>query len=138
MHLRSRHADRLAIAMLLGALVGFGVGAVFGLSSVDLSAPVLWPFAGAAAGVLVAALVVGTLERGAAVERGRRKARERADGHARFRDEARRGWIDGIDLTADAPPPPSRAPSRNAGPDELSGRGGLAHRVDQMEGPDQP
>jgi hypothetical protein len=103
---RSRRADRLALAMLLGALIGFAVGGVLGLSSVDLAAPVLWPFAGAAAGVLVAAVVVGALGRGTAVESARRKARERDAGHARFRDEARRGWIDGIDLTADAPPRP--------------------------------
>jgi hypothetical protein len=103
---RSRHADRLALAMLLGAVIGFAVGAVVGLSSVDLAAPVLWPFAGAAAGVLIAALVAGTLGRGTAAERARLRARERDAGHARFRDEARRGWIDGIDLTADAPPRP--------------------------------
>jgi len=92
--------------MLAGALVGFGIGAVLGLSSVDLAAPVLWPFAGAAVGVLVAALVAGTLGRGTAVERARVMAMERDAGHARFRDEARRGWIEGIDLTADAPPRP--------------------------------
>jgi NO-binding membrane sensor protein with MHYT domain len=103
---RSRHADRLALAMLLGALIGFGVGAVIGLSSIDLAAPVLWPFAGAAAGVLVAAVVAGALGRGTAVERARQRAVERDAGHARFRDEARRGWIEGIDLTADAPPRP--------------------------------
>jgi hypothetical protein len=103
---RSRRADRLALAMLLGAVIGFGVGAVVGLSSADLAAPVLWPFAGAAGGVLVAAVVAGTLGRGTAVERSRLRAAERAAGHARFRDEARRGWIDGIDLAADAPPRP--------------------------------
>jgi hypothetical protein len=106
MHFRSRHADHLGMAMLFGAVIGFAVGAVAGLSSVDLAAPVVWPFAGAAAGVFVAAVVAGTLGRGAAAERGRRQATESAAGHARFRDEARRGWIEGIDLTADAPPRP--------------------------------
>jgi hypothetical protein len=106
---RSRHADHLALAMLLGAVIGFAVGGVIGLSSVDLAAPVLWPFAGAAGGVLVAAVVAGALGRGSAAERARLRARELDAGHARFRDEARRGWIDGIDLTADAPPRPGSA-----------------------------
>jgi hypothetical protein len=41
---------------------------------------------------------------------------ERAAGHARFRDEARRGWIDGIDLTADAPPRPEPRGTRDRSP----------------------
>lgn len=101
-----RQVDRVGAAMLVGALAGFVIGAVVGLSSADLAAPVLWPFAGAGGGILLGALLAGTLGRGAAAERGRRQARERALSRERLRREAHRGWIDGIDLTADAPPPP--------------------------------
>jgi hypothetical protein len=108
---RPRQKDRLAIAMLLGALVGFAIGAVTGLSSTALDAPVLLPFAGAAIGVLVAAAIVGVLSFGSAREQGRRRATEQAQSRARLRHAAHDGWIEGIDLTADAPPPPPPLPA---------------------------
>jgi hypothetical protein len=97
-----RHTDRLGAAMLIGALIGFVVGAIAGLSSIDLAAPVMLPFAGAAAGVLVA----GSIGMAAGMGRGRREATERAMVHERLRAESHLGWIDGIDLLHDAPPPP--------------------------------
>jgi hypothetical protein len=100
--------DRLGAAMLVGALIGFVVGAVAGLSSVDLTTPVLLPFAGAAAGVLAA----GTIGVAAGWGRGRRDAVERAAVHEQLRADAHLGWIDGIDLLADAPPPPKRRRAR--------------------------
>jgi hypothetical protein len=93
--------------MLLGALLGFAVGAVVGLGSTSLAAPVVLPFAGAAAGVLLA----GTIGMAAGSGRGRREAVERARMHAQLRSAAHEGWEEGIDLTADAPPrPPARRP----------------------------
>jgi hypothetical protein len=109
---RSRQKDRLAIAMFLGALVGFAVGAVTGLGSTALDAPVLLPFAGAAIGVGVAAALVGLLSFGSARERAVRQAAERAQSRARLRHAAHDGWIEGIDLTVDAPPPPPPLPPR--------------------------
>jgi hypothetical protein len=111
MRSRRRHTDHLALAMLAGALVGFAIGAMAGLSSNALDAPVLLPFAGAAIGVLVAGVVAGMLGAASGRERVRRQQSEHARGRLRLRDEARQGWIDGIDLTADAPPrPPPRQP----------------------------
>jgi hypothetical protein len=94
--------------MLVGAGLGFLIGALAGLNSTALDAPVLSPFIGAAVGVLVAALVVGALGLSAARERGRLEATRRERGHSRQRTEAHRGWVDGIDLTAEAPAPPTR------------------------------
>jgi hypothetical protein len=102
MHASRRRTDRLGAAMLVGALIGFAVGAVVGLSSGDLSSPVLLPFAGAAIGVFVAGTVGVAAGRG----RGRRQAVERAEVHERLRADAHLGWVEGIDLLADAPPPP--------------------------------
>jgi hypothetical protein len=101
----SRH-DRLGAAMLAGALVGLVAGAIEGLRSQDLAAPVVWPFAGALAGVLVAALVVASVGVVSGAGRVRRAAdqREREQIHARLRLESHRGWPEGIDLVADAPP----------------------------------
>ncbi len=98
--------DRLGAAMLAGALVGFVAGALAGLSSQDLAAPVVMPFAGALAGVLVAVVVVGSLGVLSGAGRVRRAAgvEERERIHERLRVEAHRGWVDGIDLMADAPP----------------------------------
>lgn len=90
--------------MLAGAVIGFGIGAVVGLGSNALDAPVLLPFVGAAAGVLVAALVMGVLGFSGARQRGKLEATRRELSHLRLRDEARRGWIEGIDLGAEAPP----------------------------------
>jgi acetyl-CoA carboxylase carboxyltransferase component len=106
---RTKQKDRLGIAMLLGALVGFAIGAVIGLGSTALDAPVLLPFAGAAVGVLVAAVIVGVMSVGSAREQAARRASERARAHARLRHAAHDGWIDDIDLTAETRPPPRSA-----------------------------
>src|SRR3954465_5478396 len=108
---QTKQKDRLGIAMLLGALVGFAIGAVAGLSSTALDAPVLMPFAGAAIGVLVAAVIVGMTSVSSAREQAARRASERARAHARLRHAAHDGWIDDIDLAAETrppPPPPAR------------------------------
>jgi hypothetical protein len=108
MYSRRRHTDRLGAAMFVGALIGFALGAIAGLSSDALDQPVVLPFAGAAIGVAVGALLAGSFGFASWRGRGRREATERAVVHSRLRREAHRGWIDGIDLTADAPPPPQR------------------------------
>jgi hypothetical protein len=84
---------------------------VIGFSSTSLDAPVVWPFAGAAIGVLVTGLIA------AIVARLTRSAEERPDAlaealdPARFRHESREGWVEGIDLASDPPPrPPQREP----------------------------
>src|SRR3954449_11763389 len=97
----TKQKERPRIAMLLGALVGFAIGGVTGLSSTALDAPVLMPFAGAAIGVLVAAVIVGMTSVGAARERAAQQASERARAHARLRHAAHDGWIDDIDLAAE-------------------------------------
>jgi hypothetical protein len=61
--------------------------------------------------VLVAASIVGVLSFGSARERATRQADERAQSRARLRHAAHDGWIEGIDLTADAPPPPPPLPA---------------------------
>src|SRR4051794_38762165 len=109
---RSRQKDRLGIAMFLGALIGFAIGAVAGLSSNALDAPVLLPFAGAAIGVLVAAVVVGVLSFGAARERAAQQASERARAHARVRAAAHDGWISDVDLSDELRPASRRSGER--------------------------
>ena len=106
-----KSTDRLGVALLLGALIGFLIGGVIGFSSTTLDAPVVWPFAGAAIGVLVTGVIA------AIVARFGRSAEERPDPLARaldpdrFRQESRQGWVDGIDLASDPPPrPPQREP----------------------------
>jgi hypothetical protein len=95
---------RLELAMLAGAAIGFAIGAAVGLGSSALDAPVLLPFVGAAAGVLVAAIVMGMLGLSGARERERLAATRRELAHLRLRDEAHRGWIADVDLQAEAPP----------------------------------
>src|SRR5438874_7329859 len=58
---RDKNTDRLGVALLLGALIGFVIGGVVGFSSNALDAPVVLPFAGAAAGVLVTGVIAGIL-----------------------------------------------------------------------------
>jgi hypothetical protein len=106
-----KNTDRLGVALLLGALIGFVIGGVIGFSSTSLDAPVIWPFAGAAIGVLVTGVIA------AIVARLTRSAAERPDPLTealdphRFRQESRQGWVDGIDLASDPPPrPPQREP----------------------------
>src|SRR4051794_1549811 len=111
MRRRRRQKDRLAIAMFVGALVGFVIGALVGFSSNALDAPVLMPFGGAAIGVLVAAVVVGLLSFGSARERAVQQADERERSRARLRKAAHDGWIGDIDLVADPPPAPPPLPA---------------------------
>jgi ABC-type uncharacterized transport system permease subunit len=102
-----KSTDRLGVALLLGALIGFVIGGVIGFSSTSLDAPVVWPFAGAAIGVLATGVIA------AVVARFTRSAPERPDAldTARFRQRSRQGWVDGIDLASDPPPrPPQRQP----------------------------
>jgi hypothetical protein len=103
-----RHVDRLGAAMFAGAAIGFVAGALIGFAGTSLDAPIVLPFAGAAIGVFVGALIAGTFGLPAGAERGRRAATARAASHERLRREAHQGWVDGIDLTADAPPRPGR------------------------------
>lgn len=111
MRRHDKNTDRLGVALLLGALIGFVIGGVIGFSSTSLDAPVVWPFAGAAIGVLVIGVIA------AIVARLTRSAAERPDrlaealDPARFRSESRQGWVEGIDLASDPPPrPPQRQP----------------------------
>jgi hypothetical protein len=101
---RRGSSDRLGLAMLAGAFLGFAIGAMVGLGSTALDAPVLMPFVGAAVGVLVAAIAVGVLGMSGARERGRQRASQRELAHQRLRREAHRGWAEGIDLTAETRP----------------------------------
>ena len=108
---KDNSTDRLGVALLLGALIGFVIGGVIGFSSESLDAPVIWLFAGAAIGVFVTGIVA------AIVARVTRTGKEAPDPLAealdpdRFRRESRQGWVDGIDLAADPPPrPPQRQP----------------------------
>jgi hypothetical protein len=99
---RGSQGHRLELAMIAGAVVGFAVGAVAGLGSSALDGPVLLPFVGAAAGVLVAAVAMGLLGMSDARERGRLESTRRELAHLRLRDEAHRGWVDDIDLADEA------------------------------------
>jgi hypothetical protein len=108
---RNKSTDRLGVALLLGALIGFVIGGVIGFSSASLDAPVVLPFAGAAAGVLVTGLIAGIVAWVSRGDDGEREAKARDRDHAQFRQEARQGWVDGIDLASDPPPrPPRRQP----------------------------
>jgi len=106
-----KSTDRLGVALLLGALIGFVIGGVIGFGSSSLDAPVVWPFAGAAIGVLVTGVIsaiVGRFSRSAGPRPG---TRAEALDPTRFRQESRQGWVEGIDLAADPPPrPPQRQP----------------------------
>ena len=111
MRRRDKNTDRLGVALLLGALIGFVIGGVIGFSSSALDAPVILPFAGAAAGVLVTGLIAGILAFASRRDREQRDAQARDLDHAEFRREAREGWVEGIDLASDPPPrPPQRQP----------------------------
>src|SRR3954470_19351193 len=111
MRRRDKGTDRLGVALLLGALIGFVIGGVVGFSSSALDAPVVLPFAGAAAGVLVTGLIAGVLAFLSGRGRERREADARDLDHSQFREESRQGWVEGIDLASDPPPrPPQRQP----------------------------
>src|SRR4051794_34540090 len=109
---QTKKKDRFGIAMLLGALAGFAIGAVAGLSSTALDAPVLMPFAGAAIGVLVAAVVVGVLSAGAARERAAAQAGGGGRANAWLRHASHDGGTDGIALTGETRPRPRSTPRR--------------------------
>ena len=105
---RDKNTDRLGVALLVGAAIGFIVGLIDGFSSSALDAPVVLPFAGAAIGVLVAGLGAGLF---ALVTRSERERPEPPElDRDRLRNEAREGWVEGIDLTDPPPRPPRRQP----------------------------
>ena len=103
--------DRLGVALLLGALIGFVIGGVIGFSSESLDAPVVWPFAGAAIGVFVTGVVAAIVARVTRSPEARPDPLAEALDADRFRRQARQGWVEGIDLASDPPPrPPQRQP----------------------------
>ena len=111
MRRRDKDTDRLGVALLLGALIGFVIGGVIGFGSSSLDAPVIWPFAGAAIGVLATGIAAAIVALASRRQEKPRDPRAKALDHARFRQESREGWVDGIDLAADPPPrPPRRQP----------------------------
>ena len=106
-----KNTDRLGVALLLGALIGFVIGGVIGFSSTSLDAPVVWPFAGAAIGVLVTGVIAAVVSRFQGSPSERPGPLSGALDPDRFRRESRQGWVDGIDLASDPPPrPPQRQP----------------------------
>jgi hypothetical protein len=111
MRRRDKGTDSLGVALLLGALIGFVIGGVIGFSSTSLDAPVVLPFAGAAAGVLVTGLCAAIYTWLSGGGDDEQEGNERALDHDHFREEAREGWVEGIDLAANPPPrPPQRQP----------------------------
>ena len=106
-----KNTDRLGVALLLGAAIGFVIGGVIGFSSTSLDAPVVWPFAGAAIGVLVTGVIAAVVARFTRSPAVRPEPLSKALDPDRFRRESRQGWVDGIDLASDPPPrPPQRQP----------------------------
>src|SRR4051812_13199089 len=106
-----KNTDRLGVALLLGALIGFVIGGVIGFSSTSLDAPVVWPFAGAAIGVLVTGVIAAIVARLTRSAEERPDAPAEAPDPARVRHESREGWVEGIALASDPPPrPPQREP----------------------------
>jgi hypothetical protein len=96
----------MGVAMLLGAIAGFGLGALIGIGGPDLSSPLVLPLVGALCGVAISALpflLAGAI-------RHRREERLRLARHEKFRVRAHDGWIEGIDLKTDAPVPERRQP----------------------------
>jgi chloramphenicol 3-O-phosphotransferase len=90
-----RPHDPTGAAVFVGALLGFAVGAVVGISGHGMSSPVVAPLVGAICGVVITGLpflLTGVRHRREEVER--REAR-----HQEFRLAAHDGWIEGIDLS---------------------------------------
>ena len=106
MRARRRPHDLMGVAMLLGAIAGFAVGALNGIGGSDMSSAVVLPLVGALCGVVIAGLPFVL----AAVLRHRRDDRLRQARHETFRVRAHDGWIEGIDLNSDAPVPARRQP----------------------------
>ncbi|MEA2442557.1 MAG: hypothetical protein QOH76_3981 [Thermoleophilaceae bacterium] len=108
MRRRDKNTDRLGVALLVGAAIGFIVGLLDGFSSPALDAPVVLPFAGAAIGVLVAGVGAGLFAWLSRRRSGPPEPKELE--RDRLRHEAREGWVEGIDLTDPPPRPPRRTP----------------------------
>jgi hypothetical protein len=103
----------MGAAMLVGALLGFVVGAMAGLGDTpDMAAPFVLPLVGALAGVALAWLPFAYGE----VSRRRRAARELELAHDHIRAEAHRGWIDGVDLSVVRPRRADGASARRTPP----------------------
>jgi hypothetical protein len=94
--MRSHHPhDATGAAVFVGALIGFMIGAVVGISGHGMSSPVVAPFVGALCGVAITGLpflLTGARHRREEIER--REAR-----HQEFRLAAHDGWIEDIDLS---------------------------------------
>src|SRR3954464_13924489 len=86
-----KSTDRLGLALLLGALIGFVIGGVIGFSSTSLDAPVVWPFARAAIGVLITGVIAAIVARRTRSREARPDRLSEALDPARFRRESRQG-----------------------------------------------
>jgi hypothetical protein len=90
-----RPHDPTGAAVLVGALIGFALGAVVGITGHAMSSPVVAPFVGALCGVAITGLPF--LLTGARHRREELELREAR--HQEFRLAAHDGWIEGIDLS---------------------------------------
>jgi hypothetical protein len=81
--------------VLVGALIGFALGAVVGITGHGLSSPVVAPLVGALCGVAITG--VPFVFAGARHRREEIELREAR--HQEFRLAAHDGWIEGIDLS---------------------------------------
>jgi hypothetical protein len=97
----------MGVAMLIGAIAGFAIGALNGIGGSDISSPVVLPLVGALCGVVIAGIPFVF----AGVIRQRRDDKLREARHDTFRVRAHDGWIEGIDLKTDARPPAPRRPN---------------------------
>src|SRR6476661_7722933 len=91
---RAKTTDRLGVALLLGALIGFVIGGVIGFSSESLDAPVIWPFAGAAIGVFATGVVAAIVARATRSRVAPPNSVAEALDPDRFRRQSRQGWVD--------------------------------------------
>jgi hypothetical protein len=89
-----RPHDPTGAAVLVGALIGFAIGAVIGITGHGMSSPIVAPLVGALCGVTITGLpflLAGARHRREEIEL--REAR-----HEQFRLAAHDGWIEDIDL----------------------------------------